>query len=574
MEAENEIAWKTSIAEMFLDRVRSDRGNAALWFRPAAEAPYQSATWQQLLRDVYVIVRRYEELGLFSPGDRVVHIRDNCREWITLDLALMFLGVWHVSLSTHMAADQVVSIVEHCRPKLAIVALDTLFQKLQQHFTELEVQVVRADQKSSHLASPLHGVPEEWDVIPADEMLADLEARCARIEPDQTCTLVYTSGTTGQPKGVMLSHRNLAFDAQATTYAYSEKPADKRLSFLPFNHLYARTCDVYTWYARGSQLALAFARETILEDCQQIQPTLINGVPYFYQKVAEGLKLSGKLEQAGTLRAALGGEVRMCSSGGAPLAPWVIDAFEKQNLALLEGYGLTETSPVITVSTEDSHRSGSVGRAIDGVEIRVTEDAEIETSGPHVMQGYYRNEDATQQVMDGAWLRTGDLGLIDDDGYLWITGRKKEILVLSTGRKVNPQPLELAIGSDPLVAQVIVCGEGRKCLSALIVPEPEQLRERIKSARLWFFSKEKALNHPKVRQWFRDAIDCQLANRSDYEQIGPFTILGYGFTPASGELTPKLSLRRDAILKNHHDKIEQMYNPPQVSQPWWHRWLP
>ncbi|MEW4452818.1 AMP-dependent synthetase/ligase [Bremerella sp. JC817] len=561
MDTREELAENSSIAAMFLHRVRAGRHRPALWYRESADAPFQSATWEDLLHDVYAIVRSSEEAGLYVAGDRAVQIRDNSREWITFDLAMMMLGVWHVALNTHLALDQMVSAIQHCEPKSIVVATPQLRDRLAAICGEIPITL-------SSLSN------DDASQVSTDEVLQHLEERVAGIDPNSTCTLVYTSGTTGQPKGVMLSHRNLAFDAQATVHAYDEKPVDKRLSFLPFSHLYARTCDVYTWIARGSQLVLAFSRETILGDCQATTPTLINGVPYFYQKVVEGLKLSGKLDERGSLKKAFGGEIRMCASGGAPLAKWVIDAFEKQQVSLLEGYGLTESSPVITVSTEGAHRPGSVGKPLKGVEVRATEAGEIETRGPHVMQGYYQNDEATRQIMDGEWLRTGDLGLIDDEGFLWITGRQKEILLLSTGRNVNPEALEIAIGSDPLVAQVMVCGEGRKCLSALIVPNPDLLRQRIQEARLWVFSKQQALEHPTVRQWFRDILDCQLANRSDYEQVGPFTILGQGFTPASGELTPKLSLRRCEILKNYDAIIQQMYEPAQVSRPWWRSWLP
>lgn len=568
MDTGEEIQQTDSIAAIFCERVRVDLKSPALWTR-TADTSYQATTWEALLLEVAATVTALEQQGV-AQASRVVQLSENRREWIVLDLALQFLGAWHVPISTHASPSQIRQILEHCDPAMIVVESTLQDGWIAQGVAQSVPTICYEDdgKSSSLVMSQLADEP----TLTATHALADLQQRAQRINPDDVCSLVYTSGTTGPPKGVMLTHRNLAFDALAVVHAYEEKPADKRLSFLPFSHLYARTCDVYTWIARGSQLALANSRETILADCQAVQPTLINGVPYFYQKVVEGLKAKGKLDTPGALQTALGGEVRMCASGGAPLAGWVIAAFEKQGLSLLEGYGMTESSPVISVSTEGAHRAGSVGKQLDGIEVRISEQGELETRGPHVMKGYYQDEDATRQVMDGDWLRTGDIGLIDDEGFLWITGRQKEMLVLSTGRKVNPAALELAIGSDPLVAQVVVCGEGRKCLSALIVPDPEQLRRRIKEARLWVFSKRQALQHPTVRGWYRDALDCQLANRADYEQVGPFTILGQGFTPTTGEMTAKLSLRRDAIVKNYHDTIEQMYKPPEVSRPWWRLW--
>jgi len=568
MDTGAEIQQTDSIAAIFLERASADLKLPTLWTR-TADTPYQSATWEQLLVEVASTAAALQKQGV-THGTRVVQLSDNRRGWITLDLALQFLGAWHVPISTHASPTQIRQILDHCDPAVIVVESTLKDGWIAQGVSD-SVTTICHDHDGKSPALSMAQLLAEFPTTPEDA-LADLEVRLRRINPDDVCSLVYTSGTTGPPKGVMLSHRNMAFDAMAIVHAYEEKPADKRLSFLPFSHLYARTCDVYTWIARGSQLALAHSRETILADCQAFQPSLINGVPYFYQKVVEGLKAKGKLDAPGTLQKAFGGDVRMCASGGAPLAGWVIEAFNRQGLSLLEGYGMTEASPVITVSTEGAHRVGSVGQKLNGIEIRISDQGELETRGLHVMKGYYQDDDATRQVMDGGWLRTGDLGLIDEEGFVWITGRQKEMLVLSTGRKVNPAALELAIGSDPLVAQVIVCGEGRKCLSALVVPDPDQIRQRIKEARLWVFSKRQALQHPVVRGWYRDILDCQLANRADYEQIGPFTILGQGFTPATGEMTAKLSLRREAIVKNYHDTIEQMYNPPEVSRPWWQMW--
>lgn len=556
------MAEAGSMAELFVRRVRADRQAEALWTR-SADTAFQVATWEELLHDVAAMVQTLERRGI-APGDRVVHLGENSRGWIILDLALAFIRAWHVPISTHIAPDQLREILAHCGPALAVVDDQATSDRLTQHGLA-PAKVLTRDALAGRLAEADETSQE------SDSLLATLQARAEAIAPDDVGTLVYTSGTTGTPKGVMLTHRNLASNALALVHAYEEKPADRRLNFLPFSHLYARTCDLYTWIARGSQLVLAQSRETILADCQATRPTLLNGVPYFFQKVLEGLQKAGKLDTPGALCEALGGGVRMCSSGGAPLPLWVLEAFAKQDLLLCEGYGLTEASPVITVSTEEARRPGSVGRALPGVEVRVSQEGELETRGPHVMLGYYRDDEATAAVMDNGWLRTGDLATIDEDGFVWITGRQKELMVLSTGRKVSPSALELAIAADPLVAQVVVCGEGQKCLSALIVPEPSELRRRIKETRLWVFSKRQALAHPAVRGWFRELLDRRLSGRADYEQIGPFSIMGRGFTPESGEMTPKLSLRRDLIVKNEADRIRKMYAPGKVSGTWWRK---
>ncbi len=561
-----------SIAGLFLERVQSSPAQEALWIRAgSAEDKFAAITWEQLLHEVGELVQGLQQRGI-QPGERVALLSENRREWIVVDLALQFVGAWHVPLSTHASDEQLQEILEHCQPSLVIVESTRQFAELHQLGID-QSQLIAFDEhemfgEGYSLADLSTSVPPQ----DTEQVLAILRECQEVINPDDVCTLVYTSGTTGQPKGVMLSHKNLASNALALVQAYAEKPADRRLNFLPFSHLYARTCDLYTWIARGSQLVLAHSRETILADCQATGPTLINGVPYFFQKVLEGLRQRGKLHQVGALQEALGGKIRMASSGGAPLPTWVIETFQEHDLLLCEGYGLTETSPVITVSTPEARRPGSDGKPLAGVELRISDQGEIETRGSHVMAGYYRDPAATEMVLHDGWLKTGDLGHIDSDGYLWITGRRKEILVLSTGRKVSPSQLELAITGDPLVAQVIICGEGRKCLAALIVPEPGELRRRILEAGLWIFSKRQAVNHPLVRRWYREMLDERLSARAEFEQVAHFTILTRGFTPQSGEMTSKLSLRRDRIIENHQNEIEQMYSDQPTGAPWWRRW--
>jgi long-chain acyl-CoA synthetase len=380
------------------------------------------------------------------------------------------------------------------------------------------------------------------------------------VTPESIATVIYTSGTTGRPKGVVLTHGNLASNARGVCVAYSERPGDLRLNMLPLSHIYARTCDLYTWLVRDSVLALARSRETILEDCNAYRPNSINSVPYFYQRVLRGLREKGLLDTPGALKQALGGQIRICYCGGARLPEEVYEAFFRQGVPLLQGYGLTETSPVITASTPDRHAPGAVGPPIPGIELRVADDGEVVTRGPHVMQGYYRDEAATAEVLspDG-WFRTGDLGRIDADGMLRIVGRKKEMIVTAAGKNVHPAYLESLLAQEPLIEQVCVVGEGRKHLVALIVPNPERLRAEIRRTRLWVFSKKQALRHRKVAALYRECLDRALACVSHHEQVPKFVLLDRSFSIERGEMTPKLSLCRSVIEANFRDAIEDMY---------------
>ena len=302
------------------------------------------------------------------------------------------------------------------------------------------------------------------------------------MRPDDLATILYTSGTTGEPKGVMLSQRNLASNAVASVEAFGSRSEDLRLTWLPLSHIFARTCDLYTWLVTGCRLALAESPEAVIATCHQLQPTLINGVPYFYEKVQRRFTEAGLADKPGELVKLFGGRMRLCVSGGAALPPHVARFYEAQGLRLLQGYGLTETSPVIATESEKAHKLGTVGRAVPGVEVRISAEGEIQTRGPHVMLGYWHDPKSTAATIEDGWLRTGDLGQLDAEGFLQITGRKKELIVTAGGKNIAPAYLEGLLIEDPLIQQAVVIGDGRNFLTALIVPDYEALRTELEIA--------------------------------------------------------------------------------------------
>jgi long-chain acyl-CoA synthetase len=308
------------------------------------------------------------------------------------------------------------------------------------------------------------------------------------------------------------------------------------LCILPLSHIYARTCDLYTWIVSGSRLVLAESRETLLRDCQLAHPTALNAVPFVYQRVMEGVLNSGTADKATALRAALGNQVKTLFSGGAPLAPNVEAWYEAQGLPILAGYGLTEASPVIALTTPSAGRFGTVGNALPGIEIRIAADGELLTRGPHVMLGYWQNEAATAEVIRDGWLHTGDLAELAADGYITIRGRKKELIVLSTGKKVSPTRVESLLTASPLIDQAAVFGEGQCGLTALIVPAAhDSMGSEDGEAR---------------RQKMKCEIARCLAQAAHEEQIHRFAILDRPFSIERGELTPKMSLCRNVIARN------------------------
>jgi long-chain acyl-CoA synthetase len=308
------------------------------------------------------------------------------------------------------------------------------------------------------------------------------------------------------------------------------------------------------------ELALAESRETIIADCHAVRPTFINGVPYFYVKVVRHIKESGQADAPDAIRNLLGGRVRLCCAGGAALPNHVAEFFNRQGLRLLQGYGLTESSPVISFST-DPARVGSVGPAIPGVEVRIADDGEILTRGPHVMQGYWRKPEETAKTIKGGWLHTGDLGRLDADGFLYITGRKKELIVTASGKNIAPVQIEALLTEDPLIQQAMVVGDGRNYLAALIVVHEANLAvERVEQASSLFGRQDACpTSDPRVRELFAQRIAERLKGLSRHEQIGQFTLLSQPFTVDRGELTPTLKLRRGVIAEHYAAEIEEMY---------------
>lgn len=558
-------AQAATIVELFARRATDDAQRPALAWNDGTG--YRWCTWQELAAQVHRLAAALARAGI-EPGQCVAHLSENRYEWIVTDLALHVLGAVHVPIHPTLAGPQIAWQLRHCAARGVILSTAAQRDKLAAIPEELpSVPVWIAYERCPPL--PGAGPLTLWSdlVAQGDEasgrQLADRAAQT--LTPSSLATILYTSGTTGEPKGVMLTQGNLTSNAQATVAAFSadtpEQPpqAKRRLNFLPLSHIFARTCDLYCWLVEGSQLALAQSRLTVLADCQAVQPTCLNGVPYFYDKVQRALQAQGQQDQPGALAAILGGAIRWCCSGGAALPPHLFDYFHAQGVPLLEGYGLTESSPVITISTPRQVRRGSCGRPIPGVEVRIGDDGEIFTRGPHVMAGYYRQPSATAAVLRDGWLATGDLGRQDADGFLFITGRKKELLVTSSGKNIAPVYLESLLTQDPLIVQAVVVGDGRSYLTALLVLSAEHLAAELASLGLASVPHEAALQLPQTRHLVRQRIDRLLAGVSHHEQVRRFTLLPQPLSIEAGELTPKLSLRRHEIYARYAALIEAMY---------------
>jgi long-chain acyl-CoA synthetase len=495
-------------------------------------------TWSELQTAVRRAAGVLTRQGV-DPEDRVAQWSGNCEGWIVADLAIQSLGAVHVPIHAALTPKQAAEQISDAEAKLLVV-----------------------DDKSRGVAGQL--VPGGNLACVSHEQLAAVDqpldaSPARRPSPDDLATILYTSGTTGQPLGVMLSHRNLIANVQAMAAMIQSTAEETRLGVLPLSHVYARTCDLYVWLLRGSRLALAESRESVLDDCRVVQPTALNAVPYFYQRLARRLSERQPGADGGELLQTLGGKVRRCYCGGAALDADTERFFAQRGLPVMCGYGLSEASPVVSMSSPDDFAAGYVGRPLENLEIRLDADGELSVRGPSVMVGYWRNEPATRERIVDGWLRTGDLAEQSADGRLRILGRKKEILVLATGKNVAPTRIEGLLAASPWIEQACVVGDGRKCLTALVVPRAEILRAEIRRRRLWVWSKRRAVNHPAVRALYRQEIDRCLAEAAAFEQIADFRLLDRGFSLERGELTTKFSLRRAVIDKNFSREISDMY---------------
>lgn len=547
-----------SVVGLLATRLAESADRTAIWTK---SGEWRSRSWHAVGQDVSRMASWLISRGI-ERGDCVAQLSENRYEWLIADLAMHVVGAVHVPIHAPLTGEQAAFQIRDSGTKLVLVSTAEHLEKLvaQSEYLPHALQCFSYEKCDQAIgAQPCKQVLAELPAYDEGAANALLAAAVAETNGDTLATILYTSGTTGEPKGVMLSNRNLVSNTLAATEPFAQGPEDLRLAFLPLSHIFARTCDLYTWLASGSQLALAQARETVIADCADMRPTLMNGVPYFFEKVVNALAAVDFTTSPNALRDLLGGRIRCCCSGGAALPTHVFDFFTKHGVPLLQGYGLTESSPVITLSSEQSVRRGAVGRAIPDVEVRIADDGEILTRGPHVMLGYFKNQVATDEVIRDGWLHTGDIGHLDEAGFLFITGRKKELIVTSGGKNIAPVYLESLLTRDPLIAQAVVIGDDRKYLVALLVPEFAGLEAEMATRGIELSDSVNNLQHDDVVKLFEDRIASCLASVSHYEQVRKFTLLDRGFTVESGELTPKLTLRRKSIQANFHHLIDAMY---------------
>jgi long-chain acyl-CoA synthetase len=549
----------TNLGQVLHHQANRLGGRCALRYR--RYGLYHDYSWEQYRADARAAALALIDAGV-GPGDRVGLVGENSLDWLVADMAILLAGAVNVSPHAPLTARQIHYQLHDADVVWAIVSNQAQLDKLRS---------VRGELPALRGIVSFDGAQAGDDAIPweafrqrGQQTMARLQHELARRDQqtttDSLATVMYTSGTTGNPKGVMLTHGNILSNADACLQVQPHSPDDVILSWLPYTHIYSRTCDHYTSLMSGAPLALAESPETLVERLGEVQPTHIASVPRFYEKVLTAVASADPTETGNRLRRIFGPRIDWMSSGGAPLPVPIAEAFHAAGLKLMQGYGLTESSPVISFNTKTHHKIGTVGQALPGVEIKIAPDGEVLTKGPHVMKGYWKNPQATAEVIRNGWLHTGDLGTIDADGFLSITGRKKELMVLSNGKKIVPSYLEGLLVTDPCIDQVVVCGEGRNFLTALVVPHWGNVQSALAAEGVTIQgSTEEMAKHPAVNALIARRCTQALADLSRMEQIKKFVVLARPFTIEADELTVSLKLRRSVIVEHNADKLAALY---------------
>jgi long-chain acyl-CoA synthetase len=539
-----------------------------------------------------------------EKGDKIGIISPNRPEWNFIDFAMQQLGAVSVPMYPTITERDYRYIFEDAGVKLAFVSDKSLYEKVKRATEGL------SGIKGIYTFDQVEGA-SHWARLSREaegEEIAQLEPLKERVQADDLLTIIYTSGTTGNPKGVMLTHHNILSNAQAVADVFPENLAkDARvLSFLPICHIFERTA-IYSYLNKGLSIYYAESMDTIGENLKEVQPDIFTTVPRLLEKVydkivAKGMALKGmkralffwalrlgdsyepnhsyswwyntQLKMANKLifskwREALGGNVKMIVSGAAALQPRLARVFWAAQIPVCEAYGLTETSPGIAFNRLEPQRVriGTVGELLDGVSVKIAPDGEILVKGPNVMKGYYNKPELSAEVIDEeGWFHTGDVGELQENRFLKITDRKKEMFKTSGGKYIAPQVLENKIKESALIEQIMVVGEGERFPAALIVANFDALRDWCKMKGIEFSTEAAMLRHPQVLEKFQREIDQYNQNFAQYEKIKQFRILLKPWTIESGELTPTLKLKRKEIFKNNEMLIQEMYAEDQHPQ--------
>ena len=590
-----------TLTQLFFDSIsRYDKPDAML-YRAEVNVwrPVSHRTIKERVRHLSLGLR---ELGL-ERGDRVAILSENRPEWALADWACLTGSITDVPIYPTLPAEQIPHILNDSGATAIFVSTRLQAEKLASVRAQVPAlkHVIVFDQAAASLGdqtlAQLEAVGQAADT---PERAAEYEREARAVLPSDVATIIYTSGTTGAPKGVMLTHDNFWSNVSATRDVIPMEGNEVALSFLPLSHIFERTGD-YWFFATGTSIAYVESFDLVPICMQEVRPTIAMSVPRLYEKMYSRVlenalsggaltkrvffwaravadrwadqKLAGR-EPAGLLalqyalaqklvfsklKARTGGRLRYFVSGGAPLANEINKFFYAAGLVILEGYGLTETSPVIGVNTPANFRIGSIGKPVNGVEVQVAPDGEILTRGPHVMKGYYNKPDATREAIDAdGWFHTGDIGVIEDD-FIRITDRKKDIIVTANGKNIAPQPIENLIKTNKYISQAVMIGDRRKYPILLVVPNFDQLERWARIKNILWTDRAQLLQMPTIQSKIDQEVRGQLTGLAHFETPQKIALLEHDFSVETGEMTPTLKVKRRVVDQRYKARIDALY---------------
>jgi long-chain acyl-CoA synthetase len=577
-----------TLNDVFFAVVGREHDRAMLIRRDGVWTPISAA---QLHRWVTAIARQLQEWGV-QQGDRVVLLSENRPEWAVVDYATLLLGAIVVPIYATQTPEQVLYVLQHSDARVAFVSSRKQYEK---------VEAVRQESKLERIVvmdnvDDLPDVPQMQYLLSGATDLADsaIEAFAHTVQPDDVATLIYTSGTTGTPKGVILTHGNIASNLSMSAQLTNIGMEDVGISYLPLSHITARHVD-YLLALRGTTIAYCPLFDDLPRTLLEVRPTVFIGVPRVYEKVHNQIlhkttgtkrkifdwalgvgrkyreqvvndripsslswKIANKLVFA-KIREGVGGRARLFISGGAPLGKELAAWYADIGIRIDEGYGLTETSPVIAVNTQRSHKLGTVGMPLENVEVRIAADGEVLVRGPSIFKGYWNMPEETAGAFEEDWFKTGDIGHIDEDGYLSITDRKKDLIKTSGGKFITPQPIENSLKANPFVGEAAVVGDKRRFPAVLIVPNFPILEDWARNHGITTISRTELVRTHEVHVLYEGIVDEVNENLAQYEKLKKFLMIPDELSIADGTLTPSMKLRRRHLEQRYHKLIESLY---------------
>ncbi len=593
----------TTLTEMFLNTVKTNSSKISLMSK--VDDQYRGITYQEFAEKVKDFALGLASLGV-KKGDRISLLSENRPEWAISDLAILSLGAINVPIYPSLIPKQIEYILNDSEAKVIITSIAEQTSKISEIIKNLPVlkYIIYMDSPAAINEKMLSfkQVSEKGQAF-GNEHPDYYDQVAKAVKPDDPAGIIYTSGTTGNPKGVILTHNNILSNVNGGVASLKINPEDTFLSFLPLCHVFERMAGHFCPLSVGATIAYAENIDTVAQNLGEVKPTIMTSVPRLFEKmytrVLENARTGGAAKQkifnwaihtgekyvkASTkgkvsgmlkfkhnlahklvfskLHERVGGRLRFFVSGGAPLPKEIGEFFHFAGIKILEGYGLTESSPVIAVNLEDKFKFGTVGLALEkgGADVKIAEDGEILTRGPHVMKGYYKKPAATKEAIDeDGWLHTGDVGFLDEDGFLTITDRKKNIIVTSGGKNIAPAPIENLLLTSPLIDQVLIIGDKRKFLSALIIPNFEALQSYASEQNISFTDNAELVKNPKIHQYVANEVERLAADLARFEQVKAFRLMSEPFTIEAGELTPTLKIKRKVVEEKYRDLINSMY---------------